>query len=101
MEAEGSAAVAAGAGDGVATTEQEGVAEGDKPQGEEREADVSQVTRVSAWGSLLWGSGQIQLPKGAEAVAALCPQVQQVARLRFYWISLGRGPHSVPLLVSP
>uniref|UniRef100_A0A8B9FWU0 Amphiphysin n=1 Tax=Amazona collaria TaxID=241587 RepID=A0A8B9FWU0_9PSIT len=42
VEAEGGAAVAAGAGDGVATTEQEGVAEGDKPQGEEREADVSQ-----------------------------------------------------------
>ncbi|KAM9572975.1 amphiphysin isoform 2-T2 [Guaruba guarouba] len=42
VEAEGSVAVAAGAGDGVATTEQEGVAEGDKPQGEEREADVSQ-----------------------------------------------------------
>ncbi|XP_061230981.1 amphiphysin isoform X2 [Neopsephotus bourkii] len=42
VEAEGGVAVAAGAGDGVATTEQEGVAEGDKPQGEEREADVSQ-----------------------------------------------------------
>ncbi|NXW20836.1 AMPH protein, partial [Circaetus pectoralis] len=38
--AEDSAAVAAGAG--AATTEQEGVAEGDKPQGEEKEADVSQ-----------------------------------------------------------
>ncbi|KFQ91674.1 Amphiphysin, partial [Nipponia nippon] len=37
-----SAAVAAGAGDGAATTEQEGVAEGDKGQGEEKEADVSQ-----------------------------------------------------------
>ncbi|NXJ40083.1 AMPH protein, partial [Ciconia maguari] len=36
------AAVAAGAGDGTATTEQEGVAEGDKAQGEEKEADVSQ-----------------------------------------------------------
>ncbi|KFR17379.1 Amphiphysin, partial [Opisthocomus hoazin] len=36
------AAVAAGAGDSAATTEQEGVAEGDKPQGEEKEADVSQ-----------------------------------------------------------
>ncbi|NXL39509.1 AMPH protein, partial [Glaucidium brasilianum] len=35
-------AVAAGAGEGAATTEQEGVAEGDKPQGEEKEADVSQ-----------------------------------------------------------
>ncbi|NXL44502.1 AMPH protein, partial [Podilymbus podiceps] len=40
--AEDSAAVAAGAGDGAATTEQEGVAEGDKAQGEEKEADVSQ-----------------------------------------------------------
>ncbi|KAM6210291.1 amphiphysin isoform 2-T2 [Sarcoramphus papa] len=40
--AEDGAAVAAGAGDGAATTEQEGVAEGDKPQGEEKEADVSQ-----------------------------------------------------------
>ncbi|XP_074939777.1 amphiphysin isoform X5 [Phalacrocorax aristotelis] len=40
--AEYSAAVAAGAGDGAATTEQEGVAEGDKAQGEEKEADVSQ-----------------------------------------------------------
>ncbi|XP_009470063.1 PREDICTED: amphiphysin [Nipponia nippon] len=39
---EDSAAVAAGAGDGAATTEQEGVAEGDKGQGEEKEADVSQ-----------------------------------------------------------
>ncbi|XP_074878609.1 amphiphysin [Buteo buteo] len=38
--AEDGAAVAAGAG--AATTEQEGVAEGDKPQGEEKEADVSQ-----------------------------------------------------------
>ncbi|NXI36776.1 AMPH protein, partial [Galbula dea] len=34
--------VAAGSGNGAATTEQEGVAEGDKPQGEEKEADVSQ-----------------------------------------------------------
>lgn len=41
---EDSAAVAAGA----ATTEQEDVAEGDKPQGEEKEADMSQVTHVSA-----------------------------------------------------
>ncbi|KFM03626.1 Amphiphysin, partial [Aptenodytes forsteri] len=40
--AEDSAAVAAGAGDGVATTKQEGVAEGDKAQGEEKDADVSQ-----------------------------------------------------------
>ncbi|NWI32537.1 AMPH protein, partial [Sula dactylatra] len=40
--AEYSVAVAAGAGDGAATTEQEGVAEGDKAQGEEKEADVSQ-----------------------------------------------------------
>ncbi|KGL89928.1 Amphiphysin, partial [Charadrius vociferus] len=40
--AEDGAAVAAGAGDGAATTEQEGVAEGDKAQGEEKEADVSQ-----------------------------------------------------------
>ncbi|NXL00501.1 AMPH protein, partial [Mesembrinibis cayennensis] len=39
---EDSEAVAAGAGDGAATTEQEGVAEGDKAQGEEKEADVSQ-----------------------------------------------------------
>ncbi|KAM9258031.1 amphiphysin [Cariama cristata] len=40
--AEDGAAVAAGAGDGAPTTEQEGLAEGDKPQGEEKEADVSQ-----------------------------------------------------------
>ncbi|NWX13799.1 AMPH protein, partial [Aegotheles bennettii] len=40
--AEDSEAVASGAGDSAATTEQEGVAEGDKPQGEEKEADVSQ-----------------------------------------------------------
>ncbi|KAF1453225.1 AMPH protein, partial [Pygoscelis papua] len=40
--AEDSAAVAAGAGHGIATTKQEGVAEGDKAQGEEKEADVSQ-----------------------------------------------------------
>ncbi|NXW57394.1 AMPH protein, partial [Eurystomus gularis] len=40
--AEDIVAVAAGADDGTATTEQEGVAEGDKPQGEEKEADVSQ-----------------------------------------------------------
>ncbi|NXG68172.1 AMPH protein, partial [Baryphthengus martii] len=36
------AAVAAGAGEGTATTKQEGVVEGDKPHGEEKEADVSQ-----------------------------------------------------------
>ncbi|NXP24269.1 AMPH protein, partial [Scytalopus superciliaris] len=35
-------AVAAGAGDGAATTEHEDGAEGDKPQGEEKESDVSQ-----------------------------------------------------------
>ncbi|KFV19469.1 Amphiphysin, partial [Tauraco erythrolophus] len=37
-----SVAVAAGAGDGTSTAEQEGVAEGDKPQEEEKETDVSQ-----------------------------------------------------------
>ncbi|NXL88584.1 AMPH protein, partial [Alectura lathami] len=37
-----SVVVAAGAGDGAAPTEQEAAAEGDKPQGEEKEADVSQ-----------------------------------------------------------
>ncbi|NXC16937.1 AMPH protein, partial [Corythaeola cristata] len=42
VAAEDSAAVAAGAGDGTSTAEQEGVAEGDKPQEEEKEADVSQ-----------------------------------------------------------
>ncbi|XP_069715892.1 amphiphysin isoform X2 [Phaenicophaeus curvirostris] len=42
VAAEDGAAVAAGTGDGAATTEQEGVAAGDKPQGEELEADVSQ-----------------------------------------------------------
>ncbi|NWS62849.1 AMPH protein, partial [Chunga burmeisteri] len=42
VAAEDGAAVAAGAGDGAPTTEQEGLAEGDKPQGEEKEADVSQ-----------------------------------------------------------
>ncbi|XP_054673951.1 amphiphysin isoform X1 [Grus americana] len=42
VAAEDSAAVAAGAGDGAATAEQEGVAEGDKAQGEEKEADMSQ-----------------------------------------------------------
>ncbi|XP_010083779.1 PREDICTED: amphiphysin, partial [Pterocles gutturalis] len=40
--AEDGAAVAAGAGDDAATTEPESVAEGDKPRGEEKEADVSQ-----------------------------------------------------------
>ncbi|XP_074431668.1 amphiphysin isoform X1 [Larus michahellis] len=40
--AEDGAAVAAGAGDRAATTEQEGVAEAGKAQGEEKEADVSQ-----------------------------------------------------------
>ncbi|XP_030300930.1 amphiphysin isoform X3 [Calypte anna] len=40
--ADDSVAVAAGAGDGAATTEQEGVAGGDKPQEEDKEADVSQ-----------------------------------------------------------
>ncbi|NXY43018.1 AMPH protein, partial [Ceuthmochares aereus] len=42
VAAEDGAAAAAGTGDGAATTEQEGVAAGDKPQGEEMEADVSQ-----------------------------------------------------------
>ncbi|NXI67975.1 AMPH protein, partial [Anseranas semipalmata] len=42
VAAEDSVAVAAGAGDGAATTEQEAVAEGEEPQGEEKEADVSQ-----------------------------------------------------------
>ncbi|NXK51530.1 AMPH protein, partial [Chauna torquata] len=42
VAAEDSVAEAAGAGDGAATTEQEAVAEGDEPQGEEKEADVSQ-----------------------------------------------------------
>ncbi|NWR54213.1 AMPH protein, partial [Bucorvus abyssinicus] len=42
VAAEDGAAVAEGAGDSAATTEQEGVAEGDKPQGEEKEADASQ-----------------------------------------------------------
>ncbi|KFQ75932.1 Amphiphysin, partial [Phaethon lepturus] len=42
VAAEDGVAVTAGAGDGAATTEQEGVAEGGKPQGEEKEADVSQ-----------------------------------------------------------
>ncbi|NXU50795.1 AMPH protein, partial [Turnix velox] len=41
---EDGAVVAAGAGDGTATAEQEGVAEGDKAQGEEKEAGVSQDT---------------------------------------------------------
>ncbi|NWS72450.1 AMPH protein, partial [Crotophaga sulcirostris] len=40
--AEDGATVAAGAGDDAATTEQEGVAAGDKPQGEGMEADASQ-----------------------------------------------------------
>ncbi|XP_075561235.1 amphiphysin [Pelecanus crispus] len=40
--AEDGAAVTAGAGDSAGTTEQESVAEGDKAQGEEKEADVSQ-----------------------------------------------------------
>ncbi|NWU86094.1 AMPH protein, partial [Onychorhynchus coronatus] len=39
---ENSVAMAAGAGDGTAATEQENVAEGDKPLGEEKESDVSQ-----------------------------------------------------------
>lgn len=66
---EDNAAVAAGA----ATTEQEDVAEGDKPQGEEKEADVSQVTHVSAWESVLGEAGQIQQPERGKATAALCP----------------------------
>ncbi|NXM67927.1 AMPH protein, partial [Serilophus lunatus] len=37
-----SVTMAAGADDGTATTEQEDVAEGDKPQGEEKESDLSQ-----------------------------------------------------------
>ncbi|NXD87800.1 AMPH protein, partial [Halcyon senegalensis] len=40
--AEDIVAVAAGAGEGTAATEQDGGVEGDKPQGEEKEADVSQ-----------------------------------------------------------
>ncbi|XP_064524024.1 amphiphysin isoform X1 [Pseudopipra pipra] len=39
---ENSVAMAAGAGDGTAPTEREDVAEGDKPQGEEKESNVSQ-----------------------------------------------------------
>lgn len=71
---EDSAAVAAGA----ATMEQEDVAEGDKPQGEEKEADMSQVTLVNAWEGVLGESGQIKQPKRGKATAALCPQVQPV-----------------------
>lgn len=59
MAAEDSVAVPAGAGDIAAITEQEGVAEGDKPQGEEKEADVSQVTRVGTWERVLGESGQV------------------------------------------
>ena len=99
--AEDGAAVAAGAGDSAATTEQEGVAEGDKPQGEEKEADVSQVTHVGAWESVLGELGQIQQSKRGKAAAALCPQVQPAARLRLSWGSSGRGPHKVSLLLSP
>lgn len=89
---EDSAAVAAGA----ATTEQEDVAEGDKPQGEEKEADVSQVTHVSAWEAVLGESGQIQQPKRGKATIALYPQVkpvqvQPVAWLMFSW----DGPRKV------
>uniref|UniRef100_A0A8C3JK43 Amphiphysin n=1 Tax=Calidris pygmaea TaxID=425635 RepID=A0A8C3JK43_9CHAR len=40
--AEDGATATAGAGNGAATTQQEGVAEGDKAQGEEKEADVAQ-----------------------------------------------------------
>lgn len=40
--AEDSLTVAAGAGDGAAVTEKEAVAEGEEPQGEEKEADASQ-----------------------------------------------------------
>ncbi|NWQ68451.1 AMPH protein, partial [Neopipo cinnamomea] len=39
---ENNVAMAAGAGAGTAATEQEEIAEGDKPQGEEKESDVSQ-----------------------------------------------------------
>ncbi|NXF07911.1 AMPH protein, partial [Smithornis capensis] len=42
VASENNVATAAGADDGAATTEQEDVAEGDKPQGEEKESDVSQ-----------------------------------------------------------
>lgn len=71
--AEDGAAVAAGAGDGAATTEQEGVAEGDKPQGEEKEADVSQVTHVSARESVLGESGQIQQPERQGCCRSVSP----------------------------
>lgn len=93
--------MAAGAGDGVATTKQEGVAEGDKAQGEEKEADVSQVTHVGARESVLGESGQIQKPERGKAAAALCPHIQQVARVRLSWDSPGRAPHGVSLLLSP
>lgn len=70
---EESAAVAAGA----ATTEQQDVAEGDKPQGEEKEGDMSQVTHVSAWESVLGESGQIGQPERGKATATLCPGFNQ------------------------
>lgn len=99
---EDSAAVAAGA----ATTEQEDVAEGDKSQGEEKEADVSQVTHVSAWEGVLQESGQIQQPKRGKATAALSPQVQPlqirpVAWLMFSWDGPRKISHRLSFLLSP
>lgn len=49
--AEDSLTVAAGAGDG-AVTEKEAVTEGEEPQGEEKEADASQVTHAATWESV-------------------------------------------------
>ncbi len=56
---EDSVVVAAGAGEGAAPTGQEAAAGGDKPQGEEKEIDVSQVPHVVVWGALE-ESSQIQ-----------------------------------------
>lgn len=49
----------AGVAGEAATPEQEDVAEGDKRQGEEKEAHMSQVTHISAGEGVLGESGQI------------------------------------------
>lgn len=65
--------VAAGAGEGAAPTEQEAAAEGDKPQGEEKEVDVSQVPPVVAWGSSRESSQIQQLPAQARLMQLHAP----------------------------
>jgi len=70
---EDSVVVAAGAGEGAVRTEQEAAAEGDKPQGEEKDVDVSQVPHVVVWGSIR-GIHQIhQIPVQARLMQLYTP----------------------------